>query len=73
MFLYNRTKHHYYFSSQSWEDNNEGFDVDLAEGGDDGDEWEIRLGWLPNHGFAGCPGNANPSEENIGWAFYVWR
>ncbi len=51
VFLVNITRsYHVFYASMSFEDNNEGFDVDLGAlpGNNDGDEWEIRLGWLPN-------------------------
>jgi len=49
LFLYNVTKNRIVFTSQSFDDNNEGFDVDVATLGEDGDEYELIVGWLKNY------------------------
>jgi hypothetical protein len=72
LLLFNRTKKHVYFASQSFDDVNEGFDVDLGAhpGTDDGDEFEILLGWLPNGSYGEC--SDNDGKEPIAWAGWAW-
>lgn len=73
VFLFNRTKGKPYFGSMSFENNNEGFDVDLAAnpGNDDGDEWEIRVTWLESHGLLEC--SDSPGSERTGFYVTVWQ
>ncbi len=52
LFLYNKSKQQYYFASQSNDDNNEGFDVDVLPGYEG--DYEVIVAW-PN-GAPGCPG-----------------
>jgi subtilisin family serine protease len=71
LFLYNRTKGHVYFASQSFDDNNEGFDVDLGAhpGNEDGDSYDVILGWLPVNGHLSCPDSYG--IEKISWAGFM--
>jgi hypothetical protein len=71
LFLVNLTKGHVYFSSQSFEDNNEGFDVDVGAwpGNEEGDVFEIRLGWLP--GFLDECFDSN-GFERLAWVYWIW-
>jgi hypothetical protein len=54
---------------------NEGFDVDIGAwpGNENGDRFEIRLGWLP--GFLGATPFAQCADSNgfeaVAWTFWV--
>ena len=72
LFLFNHTTGLPYYASMSFDNNNEGFDVDLAAipGNNDGDQYSLIVGWLPNGTHSECPDS--PGAERIGWSFSVW-
>jgi hypothetical protein len=71
LFLHNRTRSKVHFASMSFDDNNEGFDVDLDtdEEFEDGDEWEIVVAWLPNQSESECEGSIEPIAITVAFGF----